>query len=187
MRKREAITRKQIIEKFTAYLPTQGYKNQCWEWKGPMLNNGYGDLVLGSKKNKAPYFYRNRPHRFAYEYFFNKEIPKHLYVCHSCDNTKCCNPDHLFLGTPKDNMADKIKKGRHTSREEFSRLAKTHAPKGSRQPKAKLHEKDIPAIFELFKSGTPKRQIAFKFNVSPGAIGFIIARKTWKHVSIEGI
>lgn len=183
MSKIRQITYAQITEKFLSNLPCGFTEGDCWEWQGAKLNNGYGDLVLGSKKNKFPYFYRNRPHRFSYAHFNESEIPDGMFVCHKCDNPKCCNPLHLFLGTPKENMHDKIKKGRQPTREEFSKLAKRYSPKGSKQPKAKLHESDIPSIFEMFKNKVPKRRIAQRFNVTPGAIGAVLAKKTWKHVS----
>lgn len=71
----------------------------CWEWKGGVSGNGYGN------------FNNIRSHRFAYEYR-NGAIPEGMYVCHHCDNKLCCNPNHLFLGTALDNMKDKINKGR---------------------------------------------------------------------------
>jgi len=78
--------------------------NGCWVWEGAVTKQGYGQLHLGQK-----FIYI---HRWAFEYFNKVKIPKGLFICHHCDNPPCCNPEHLFLGTPKDNIQDSISKGR---------------------------------------------------------------------------
>ena len=91
----------------------QGPKDQCWEWQGE-IKNKYGIFYIGKSKS-----YKNKrlAHRFSYEYFkgsfpkFN-EFGKRICVCHTCDTPLCINPNHLFLGTQKDNVQDAVKKGR---------------------------------------------------------------------------
>jgi hypothetical protein len=76
----------------------------CWEWQAGTNNIGYGMIRDGSKMRTA--------HRVSYEEHNNVQIPIGKCVLHTCDNTKCVNPDHLWIGSLKDNTQDMIRKGR---------------------------------------------------------------------------
>jgi hypothetical protein len=84
---------------------------QCWEWKGALDRHGYGQV--GWVEEGKPK--HGSAHRLSYRTFVGP-IPDDLFVCHRCDNRKCIKPDHLFLGTHRDNMADAMRKGRLVGR-----------------------------------------------------------------------
>lgn len=79
----------------------------CWEWQASRINDRgiktYGRISINGKIVSA--------HRFVYQQFYGL-IPKGMFICHTCDNPRCVNPKHLFLGSPMDNVQDKIKKKR---------------------------------------------------------------------------
>lgn len=98
------IPRKSIAQFFWLRV-VKGDGDDCWQWTGRTDPNGYGDIQL----------YRNAPHQLAHRVSWelhNGQIPAGLSVLHHCDNPPCARPDHLFVGTQADNLADASRKGR---------------------------------------------------------------------------
>lgn len=81
-----------------------GADDDCWPYRGSLKSNGYGSHVIRRRTYNA--------HRLAWQ-FTHGDIPNDLCVCHACDNRRCCNPSHLWLGTASENMQDMVAKGRH--------------------------------------------------------------------------
>lgn len=135
-------------------------KTGCWNWSGYLDKDGYGRFQLNKKSRPA--------HRVSYELHI-KKINKNLLVCHRCDNRKCVNPSHLFLGTNKENVLDMVKKDRHN--------------KGSKVGTSKLKESDISKIRKLYARGnTTLHKLGTKFGVSYAQIFRIVKNQSWSHL-----
>jgi hypothetical protein len=109
-------------------------ENGCWEWITGKSRDGYGVFSYNNKDFRA--------HRLSYELHFGN-IENGLCVCHKCDNPSCVNPEHLFLGSHKQNMEDKANKGRTYNGNQ----------KGSHNPGSKLSDVDVIEIKRLLSSG----------------------------------
>jgi len=134
--------------------------DECWQWLGNKSEKGYG-LIRFTRGNI-------RAHREAWE-LINGPIPQGLFICHHCDNPGCINPTHLFLATPADNMADKVRKDRQV--------------KGESHSESKLINGQVISIRnEYAKGNTTYRKLASKYNVVHGQIGRIIRRENWMHI-----
>ena len=113
-------------------------KTGCWNWNGADNGRGYGEFSVGVGKNRKRYL----AHRVSVE--INRgPIAEGLFVCHKCDNRKCVNPDHLFLGTCKDNLMDMAAKGRST--------------RGTKDSQAKLTDPEVLAIREMMRRFPPAK------------------------------
>jgi hypothetical protein len=99
--------RKSIKERFDQRISSEP-SSGCWLWTGGTDKNGYGRMWVASRMVQA--------HRVAWS-LYRGPIPDGYVVCHICDCPPCCNPEHLFVGTRQDNIADMVGKRRHPRRE----------------------------------------------------------------------
>ena len=158
-----------IIERFMSKVIPEPMAG-CWIWMGAVNPAGYGMFHLShdvsTNKSKAIL-----AHRFSFE-CFKKQILGDKQALHYCDNPACVNPNHLFSGTPADNVADMDKKNR--------RVTKTY--KGSAHHKSKITESQVEKIINLGKQGIKQSDIGIMFGISQVQVGNILRGKQWKHL-----
>lgn len=133
----------------------------CWIFEGCLNAKGYGDFCISGNEHRLA-------HRVSYE-IFKGPIPKGAFVLHSCDIPSCVNPDHLRVGTQRDNMQDCIRRGRNGTagvKNEFSKLTDE-------------------AVKEIRASSASLSVLAAKFNVAISSISQVRNWKTWKHVKTD--
>jgi hypothetical protein len=144
--------------------PIHPVHGQCWIWEGSIGQYGYGQVGRRRKLIGT--------HRYAWT-ISNGDIPKGMGVLHKCDNRPCVNPDHLFLGTFKDNMNDKVRKGRQAFL------------KGESNGRSVLTEESVKYIRSMYIKGHPLYggvALSKKFGVTETMISYVVKRKFWTHV-----
>jgi hypothetical protein len=139
-----------------------GHKNECWPWLGGQKGNGYGQFNPKEGTSIVA-------SRMAWILTHGK-ISRKLHVCHKCDNPICCNPNHLFPGTPSQNLQDAINKGRHWT------------TNGERRKNHKLNYLDVLQIRALVGGGISRRKVAKQFGVSHSTVVTVVNRRAWRHV-----
>ena len=152
----------------------------CLEWGGGIDANGYG-VVNWHRPGKR--YIIGRVHRIVWAITFGP-IPPGKFVCHSCDNRKCANAKHLFLGTNRDNILDASRKGRlATGDRNGSRLHPDLLLRGADNPAAKLTAVDVKRIRRMNHDGYSQSELARAYAVSQSNISLIVRRLKWAHVS----
>jgi len=131
----------------------RGSRTQCWPWLAARLANGYGRFSVAGDVVGA--------HRFAYE-LARGPIPAGLFVCHRCDNRRCVNPGHLFVGTARDNAADMAQKGRSTA----GRRRPGTGPAGERNGRCRLPDRRVAELRAARDRGVALRALARRFGIS---------------------
>lgn len=155
---------KSIEERFWARVGRRN-DDECWPWLLTPGRMGYGRFKPTPKDQLSA-------HRTAWE-LTHGPIPSGLWVLHRCDNRRCCNPAHLFLGTPRDNTRDMMAKGRNVPPPVRS---------GATANGAKLSEAEVLATLERLARGERGAAIANALAVSQSAVSAIKHGKTWRAV-----
>lgn len=132
---------------------------ECWEWEWS-IRKGYGHVRIN--------YIHYDVHRLSYELTYGK-IPDGKYVLHLCNNSKCCNPNHLELGNQITNMNYKCKCGRHLRGEDSS----SH----------KITTEQVISIRNMYRSGKySQRESGEKYNISQTEVHRIIKNLRWSHI-----
>ena len=151
-----------LLNRFWSKIDIRG-DSDCWNWIAAprKKSEGYGAFWFNGRHEPA--------HRMAYIFCKCVDIPNGMVACHKCDNPRCCNPNHLFIGTPIENNNDKVMKNRDVFSE--------------RHGKAKLSAKDVAEIRNIRASVIGHRtrdhagsmkQLAKRFGVSSSHIADIV-------------
>jgi len=133
----------------------------CWDWKGRLLNSGYAVMQKGHHQTGA--------HRISY-LLHKGEIPTNLLVLHTCDNRKCTNPKHLYIGNSVDNAIDRETRGRSNRGKRTTNMHR------------KLNIDLVSEIKEKLNLGVTSSRLARDYYVSYSTIEAIKKRRTWKYV-----
>jgi hypothetical protein len=154
-----------IEERFWAKVDV-GEADDCWPWLASTRAHGYGQFNINGRMPSA--------HRVAWE-LTRGEIPPGLNVCHACDNPACVNPDHLFLGTQRENIRDCIAKGR------ARRGSGIKFRSGERNFAAKLTQAQVDEIRSVYATGTiTQSDLARMYGTTPGNVHLIVHRINWR-------
>lgn len=136
----------------------------CWLWMKGGGGDGYGCFYYNGERNWA--------HRVSWELYAGP-IPEKVSVLHKCDTPSCVRPDHLFLGTRADNVADMVSKSRNQ--------------KGARHWNARLSESDVKSIRQTYSSGgVTQGAIARFFDIPRQLVHAIVHNRLWRHLTTEG-
>lgn len=139
----------------------KGNSDECWEWIASKNPDGYGNIWIDKKCQKA--------HRVSWVLHCGS-IPENMHVLHTCDNPSCVNPKHLWLGTHQDNMRDRGQKGRNG----FVEGESCHL--------SKLTENQVLEIRRLKKGGKSNTFLSKQFGVTSTNIAEIVNGKTWRYL-----
>ena len=144
----------QAIEIFWSRVDRSGGDKSCWNWTASRKPAGYGHMSWNGRENGT--------HRISWE-LAHGAIPDGLFVLHACDNPRCVNPAHLFLGTHQDNVTDMMRKGRSVNL------------RGEQHGNCKLSDAQVAEIRRRYEAGdTSCRKLAAEFEVAPSNINKIV-------------
>lgn len=146
-------------EVFSWFLPGSPPEEGCWFWKEDSVNNWYGTVWFAG---------RYRPtHQFSY-IVHHGPIPRGMFVIHTCDNKGCVHPNHLKLGTRRQNTDEAMERDRYR--------------KGEGVPTSKLTEKQVLEIRAGYASGSSIRDLMNQFGIADSTVYGVVTHRSWKHI-----
>lgn len=147
--------------------------DKCWIFKGASDKLGYGRISNRHGRFEPP----EKAYRVMFE-LINGKIPEGMSILHQCDNPSCVNPNHLKVGTQKDNMMEASFRGRLNPKSLLNLKSI-----GEENPQSKLTESDVKEIRKLYATGTfTQKEIAIAFDISPVTVGDITNYRTWRNI-----
>lgn len=158
------MTKKNLEERFWSKVERRS-EQECWPWLGDLASNGYGKFDIWKDGQRTCH----TASRVAYMLTFG-HIDANFYVCHKCDNPICVNPNHLFLGTPRENSIDKLRKGRANFQATAEGVAKL-----TREQVLEIRAKYNPPKCD-------SSHLSAEYGLDASSIRKIISRKTWRHI-----
>lgn len=149
-----------------------GEATACWEWQGACTSSGYGNVRwhgIPAQTHRVAYYLSVGGIELPTQFRYAGQAKKYRhFVLHKCDNRKCCNPAHLFLGSMRTNLLDAYSKGRKTQ------------PR-SQHKNAKLTPAAVRSIRSQYAMGSKTQvQLAAEFGVSQRAISLVVRAETYK-------
>lgn len=165
-------TPKPASERFARHYRVNG-QTGCWNWQGHISPSGYGSFRIYPRARCAI-----GAHRASW-LLHRGGIPEGQLVCHRCDNKKCVNPEHLFVGSYTDNMKDAAKKGRMNWSHETRLKIMPRLLRGEKHHQAKLSEREVLTIRGSDEKGT---DLARQYDVSNKSISRIKRGTVWRHI-----
>lgn len=162
-------SREGTAERFWSKVDKSGGPDSCWRWLAALDTAGYGKFSVGPKGAN----FMVRASRFALATRIGDFGD--LFACHTCDNKWCCNPAHLFPGTPKDNAVDCMNKGRTNKGAKWFAHERNHVH-------IKLDEATVMELRALRSAGAGVTDLAKSVGLSEGAMSRVLRGERWRHV-----
>lgn len=156
----------ETTKRFWSHVNQASKKGACWNWKGSTNGIGYGQVQM-RRVFSGPLLC----HRVAWMISRKRRIPQGRYILHECNNPLCCNPEHLKIGNQFDNMIH------------ASKCERTFRPAGELSKLAKLNNEKVFEIRKRYAIGDVlTTELAKEFGVTSQNIGYIVHRKSWRHI-----